>query len=281
MNNQPIDDKNIDIYKWIKIVQSVILMILGIIFIVTAWFSTTPAGSALSIGLGVVFAVYGTIDVISGYLLHRTPINEEVVFGLLMIAFSVILFYRTELLQEVFSVFLIALALGVGAVFIVYGVDRCIGKGTKKSVLFGVLSFVGAALLFTLGGVYIYYYLNDKENVEKWMIIIVGGVILVVGIVSLVMLLIKIKNTREALKEAELSKAPANNTSSEVINNDVRVLDISDLKKHNRKVHNKETAIEDSKEKDDKPSDAKPTDDDPKKDDGNGTSGTDAAPKDK
>ncbi|MFA6624761.1 MAG: hypothetical protein WCS80_03245 [Bacilli bacterium] len=237
---QPLNEKDIDIYKWIKIVQSVILMVLGVIFIATAWSSENNNSTALSIGLGVAFAVYGVIDVISGYLLHHNPMNSEGIFGLMMISISVVLFYRTELLGEILSIFLITLLYGLSIMTIVFGVDLVLGKNLPKNITKAVFVFIGSAALIAIASVYVYYVVKADAQVQKWINIIIGGVISIIGVVSLVMLLSKIKNTKEAIAVQESTVPMTPNTTTEILNKDVKVFDYEDLKKnHNKKIHDR------------------------------------------
>ncbi len=265
---QPLNEKDIDIYKWIKIVQSVILMVLGVIFIATAWSSKNNNSTALSIGLGVAFAVYGVIDVISGYLLHHNPMNSEGIFGLMMISISVVLFYRTELLGEILSIFLITLLYGLSVMTIVFGVDLVLGKNLPKNITKAVFVFIGSAALIAIASVYVYYVVKADAQVQKWINIIIGGVISIIGVVSLVMLLSKIKNTKEAIAVQESTVPMTPNTTTEILNKDVKVFDYEDLKKnHNKKIHDRRDPkdikqIEDSDdttEDDDTKTDDKPT----------------------
>ena len=274
---QPLNEKDIDIYKWIKIVQSVILMVLGVIFIATAWSSENNNSTALSIGLGVAFAVYGVIDVISGYLLHHNPMNSEGIFGLMMISISVVLFYRTELLGEILSIFLITLLYGLSIMTIVFGVDLVLGKNLPKNITKAVFVFIGSAALIAIASVYVYYVVKADAQVQKWINIIIGGVISIIGVVSLVMLLSKIKNTKEAIAVQESTVPMTPNTTTEILNKDVKVFDYEDLKKnHNKKIHDRrdpkdikqiedsdDTAEDDDTKTDDKPAekpDVKPGD---------------------
>ncbi len=274
---QPLNEKDIDIYKWIKIVQSVILMVLGVIFIATAWSSENNNSTALSIGLGVAFAVYGVIDVISGYLLHHNPMNSEGIFGLMMISISVVLFYRTELLGEILSIFLITLLYGLSIMTIVFGVDLVLGKNLPKNITKAVFVFIGSAALIAIASVYVYYVVKADAQVQKWINIIIGGVISIIGVVSLVMLLSKIKNTKEAIAVQESTVPMTPNTTTEILNKDVKVFDYEDLKKnHNKKIHDRrdpkdikqiedsdDTTEDDDTKTDDKPAekpDVKPGD---------------------
>ncbi|HIU71136.1 MAG TPA: hypothetical protein IAC60_06140 [Candidatus Enterosoma merdigallinarum] len=253
-----IDDGTINQYKWLKIAQALILIVLGLIFVLTAWLSEDGVNNALSYCLGVVFAAYGTVNIVAGYLLHRTALNSPVFIGLLAIAFSVIFFYKSELLAQILSPFLITLLIGVSILLIVNGVDKILSSNkTKKKIALekakedgkdfelikrlgnsvhqdvksAVIAFVVAALVIAMSVVYLYFYLTQKAQVEKYLVIAVGIATFILGIASMVSVLRKIRSTKDFLMEEKMKEqTPTYNDSDEVRNTDVRIIDISELK---------------------------------------------------
>lgn len=253
-----IDDGTINQYKWLKIAQALILIVLGLIFVLTAWLSEDGVNNALSYCLGVVFAAYGTVNIVAGYLLHRTALNSPVFIGLLAIAFSVIFFYKSELLAQILSPFLITLLIGVSILLVVNGVDKILSSNkTKKKIALekakedgkdfelikrlgnsvhqdvksAVIAFVVAALVIVMSVVYLYFYVTQKAQVEKYLVIAVGIATFILGIASMVSVLRKIRSTKDFLMEEKMrEQTPTYNDSDEVRNTDVRIIDISELK---------------------------------------------------
>lgn len=253
-----IDDGTINQYKWLKIAQALILIVLGLIFVLTAWLSEDGVNNALSYCLGVVFAAYGTVNIVAGYLLHRTALNSPVFIGLLAIAFSVIFFYKSDLLAQILSPFLITLLIGVSILLVVNGVDKILSSNkTKKKIALekakedgkdfelikrlgnsvhqdvksAVIAFVVAALVIAMSIVYLYFYVTQKAQVEKYLVIAVGIATFILGIASMVSVLRKIRSTKDFLMEEKMKEqTPTYNDSDEVRNTDVRIIDISELK---------------------------------------------------
>ena len=253
-----IDEGTINQYKWLKIAQALILIVLGLIFVLTAWLSEDGVNNALSYCLGVVFAAYGTVNIVAGYLLHRTALNSPVFIGLLAIAFSVIFFYKSDLLAQILSPFLITLLIGVSILLVVNGVDKILSSNkTKKKIALekakedgkdfelikrlgnsvhqdvksAVIAFVVAALVIAMSVVYLYFYLTQKAQVEKYLVIAVGIATFILGIASMVSVLRKIRSTKDFLMEEKMKEqTPTYNDSDEVRNTDVRIIDISELK---------------------------------------------------
>lgn len=258
-----IDDGTINQYKWLKIAQAIILIVLGIIFIVTGLLSKGAINNALSYCLGVVFVVYGTMNVVAGYLLHRTPVNSPVFIGLLSIAFAFTLFFVPNLIADILTPFLLTLLFSLSAMFILYGGDKILSyrkvdkkkseeeekvdekdfekikqlKLEKKKLLkTAIWSFLLAALIIALSIVYLVFELTQGKYIEQYLVLCVGILTLVFGIATLMSTLRQIKNTKDMLMEEKMkTKEPTYNDSNEVKNTDVRIIDISELKSRKRK----------------------------------------------
>ena len=67
------------------------------------------------------------------------------------------------------------------------------------------------------------------------MIVIIGALLVVLGIVCIVNMIKKVRNTKQALIDQEMNKEPTYNTSNEVVNHVVNVVDLADLKKESHK----------------------------------------------
>ena len=281
-----IDEGTINQYKWLKIAQAAILIVLGFIFIITGWLSDEGINDALSYCLGVVFAAYGTMNIVAGYLLHRTALNATICVGILAIGFAVIFFFRASLLEQILSPFLTTVLFGVGAMLIVNGVDKCLsGKKTSKAILeenakeddkdfekikqlksekkqafkSAAIVFVIAFVVISMSIVYLVFYLTQQAQVERYLVIFVGAMTFAFGIFSLTSTLKQIRNTKDMMMEEKMKEqTPTYNDSNEVKNTDVRIIDISELKSRKRKRKTlpkpKPNQIEDTEKKEEFPS---------------------------
>ncbi|MFA6829237.1 MAG: hypothetical protein WCR67_00805 [Bacilli bacterium] len=229
-------EKATEVYKWLKICQAVILFALGVIFVVCSYNSDGMIDGALSICLGIVFALYGLMELFAGYYLYRNFISQDVLFGALAIAFSVVLFSQREILESIFSIFIISVIFIYAALLIVFGVDRCVGKsGVKKNITFGVLGFIAAAVLIGCGVAYIVLRNLQNSQVDKWMTVIIGALMAVLGVVSFVTLMIKINNTKKMMRVREAEEKNNEARKTEDATREVKVVNFDDLKKESRK----------------------------------------------
>mgnify|MGYP002516854035 FL=1 len=237
-----IDPVSTAVYKWIKICQSRVLVVLGVIFFVLGRASKDGVKQeALSYSLGALFAVYGVRNLLSGYLLNRNVTNGDVLFGLRSISFSLVLFFKTSLITERFPIFLRTFFYSLSARRIVTGVDKIVGKNTAKRITHAVWNFIGAALLITLTTTYLVFYRRDNPSLFRYVLRILGVLVCLFGFASGVLLLIRVRNTKKRRKEESFAaqSTPKENRSHEVVNKDVKVISLSDLKKGGKKINNK------------------------------------------
>ncbi len=234
-------EERIGTYKWIKIGQSAILIILGILFVITAvinYKNNESVSAMLSISVGVIAAVYGALDILSGYLLNRNPYNQECLIGEMVLSLATVLFIKRDIINEVLSYFVSIFAILFALMLILHGVDLIIGKGIKKSLPKAITAFILAGLLVGAGVTYLIFYINKRETVEVFMLLVLGIVLIILGIASLAVILIKIRNTNKMIKEhqieEELQSQHQVNSEDHPTNTDVKIIDISDLRKKSK-----------------------------------------------
>lgn len=276
------DEQKVSSYQWLKIGQAIVLMVLGAVFFLTTWISKTALSSALSYAIGAVLIVYGTLEILAGYLLHRKVFNSPILIGLSAISLAIVLFVQPEILHQILSVFLIALSYGFAVMMIVASVDSfrkaslCKKEAQKESakeetdydfikkrnkekvahVKTGVIDILLALVLIGFGSTYLFFYVNERDQVERYLVMAIGIVLFLLGIVSLVSVIKKVKNTKELMMEEKLQEPIVTyNTSDVVKNTDVKVIDISELKRKrarrsipNKTAEKKEEAKEEKKE---------------------------------
>lgn len=246
MKKEQMNDSRIDVYKWIKIGQAAILMILGALFVINAWINKdneTGGTIMLSISIGIVVAVYGVLDILSGYLLYRNPYNHEVIFGEVLLTLAVILFIKMDIINEILSYFVSIFVIIMAAMFILHGIDKIVGKSVKKSKVKAILAFVLAGIMLGGGIFYLIMYVINKTVVETYMLMVVGAILFILGVASLSVLLIKVRNTKKAMKEEQIKEDHEFKPNTDhPTNTNVKIIDISDLRKHNKKNNDEESA---------------------------------------
>mgnify|MGYP000031494219 FL=1 len=229
-------------YKWIKVIQAVLMIVLGAAFILIGAIRINDEGNtsveSISYCIGTAFAAYGVISVISGYLLERSPTSKEVIMGILTASLGTTLLIKPEILTEVFPFFLIVLFYGFAAVLIAFGIDKIRGKEFSKNIPSAVLIFVISGILIALATTYIFFYKN--KELLNYILVILGLILVVFGCVSMGMLFVKVHNTNKQIKAQEIEKEQKQKVETELKNTNTKIIDISELKKKNdKKVHRK------------------------------------------
>lgn len=225
----------IQIYKWLKIVQAIILIALGVIFVAVSQGTEESSPKALSLSLGIVLTIYGIMEVTAGYLLNRSLLAQDILIGLLFISMSLVMFLRSDYVKDIVVILLMGVIFGYAVMLVIFGVDKIVGKGTKKNIVGAVFAFIGAAVMLAGGIVYIIYWKKNSGQVIRYVMMIFGAVLSILGIIDLTVFLIKLRNTRKMQIEQEIKEKERLVATETDTSHDVRVIDINELKKENRR----------------------------------------------
>ena len=229
-------------YKWIKIIQAILLMVFGGALILIATLriknTETTSGDSISYCIGIAFLAYGIINMLSGYLLERSPISKEVSMGIIFSALGIALFVNPNFILDIIPILLICIFYGFAVMIAIFGVDKVLGREVKKNIVAAVFLFILSGLMIALATTYIFFYRNT--SLLNYVLIGIGVMLFILGIASIVILLNKIKNTRMIEKEKEIKKQQEEEWIKE---KETKIIDYSDLKKQSgRKIHNKQIA---------------------------------------
>ena len=245
---QNTNNKNIKIavYKWIKIIQSLLLIVLGFTLILISAIrinkEMTTSVESISYCVGVAFFTYGIINMVSGYLLEHSPNNREVLMGIAFSSLGICFIVNPVIITNIFPILIISCAYLFSIMLIIYGVEKIIGKQVKKNIPMSVLIFICAAALIALASLYIFYY--KDTSVMNYALAALGFLLAVLGISSIVLVLIKIKNTKEVEKEEEIKRMHEAELARENQDVETKIIDISELRKRNgKKVDTREIAL--------------------------------------
>ena len=246
MQNTNNKDIKIAVYKWIKIIQSLLLIVLGFTLILISAIrinkEMTTSVESISYCVGVAFFTYGIINMVSGYLLEHSPNNREVLMGIAFSSLGIFFIVNPVIITNIFPILIISCAYLFSIMLIIYGVEKIIGKQVKKNIPMSVLIFICAAALIALASLYIFYY--KDTSVMNYALAALGFLLAVLGISSIVLVLIKIKNTKEVEKEEEIKRMHEAELARENQDVETKIIDISELRKRNgKKVYTREIAL--------------------------------------
>ena len=202
----------------------------------------TTSVESISYCVGVAFFTYGIINMVSGYLLEHSPNNREVLMGIAFSSLGICFIVNPVIITNIFPILIISCAYLFSIMLIIYGVEKIIGKQVKKNIPMSVLIFICAAALIALASLYIFYY--KDTSVMNYALAALGFLLAVLGISSIVLVLIKIKNTKEVEKEEEIKRMHEAELARENQDVETKIIDISELRKRNgKKVYTREIAL--------------------------------------
>ena len=175
------------------------------------------------------------MEVAAGYLLNRSLLAQDILIGLLFISMALVMFLRSDYVKDIVVILLMGVIFGYAVMLVVFGVDKIVGKGTKKNIVGAVFAFIGAAAMLAGGIVYIIYWKKNSGQVIRYVMMIFGAVLSVLGVIDLTVFLIKLRNTRKRQIEQEIKEKERLVATEPDTSHDVRVIDINELKKENRR----------------------------------------------
>ena len=125
MQNTNNKDIKIAVYKWIKIIQSLLLIVLGFTLILISAIrinkEMTTSVESISYCVGVAFFTYGIINMVSGYLLEHSPNNREVLMGIAFSSLGICFIVNPVIITNIFPILIISCAYLFSIMLIIYG----------------------------------------------------------------------------------------------------------------------------------------------------------------
>lgn len=219
------DSSQIKTLSWLKYLQSVLLLAVGFAFAffnLSLFDNPSEVFRGICFVLGILFAIYGTLSSISGYIVDKTPFSQNVIFGLFFISLAFIFLLKPNVIYEIATVITIAALFAFATLFTFHAFYLIFSKKKrKKKGLLITLSFFGVAFCLVL--VFLYFfadinfperYNNGIDGGERMIGIILGPSIILIGIVSFLVTVKRAKNTKilfaDSIREndAKTKKAP-------------------------------------------------------------------------
>ena len=182
-------------WSWIRVVEGILLIILGLLVAILGGIDPHGLTKALSIVIAIFLFLDGGITLF-GYVINpQKNFSLECVISALFIAFGVILCTEggQTSLGNIISTFAIAVLFSVSFAFLVKGIFTILYKGPTGWI---VLNFLIFAITLALGILSIIY---KEKHVNQIIYITLGSGILVVGVFDIIL----------AVKAIKEGKAPA------------------------------------------------------------------------
>lgn len=237
-SKKSIDDVNISVYKWLKVVQSIVLFALGLILLFTSIYTKEESsGAILGLGysIGSILTIYGLINILAGYLLFRSPFgqSQDIPSGVLSLCFAIAFFFNPTIIETILPYIIMTALIAYFVLLFIYGLDLLLWKGKRKTFK-AVFAFTLSILLLALAITYIILWNNSntKFEIQKCITIILGIILMVLGVLSLISTIKKVKNTEDLINEQQ----------------EIKLKDTDEAKKNKVKIYRKQDDTNENKE---------------------------------
>lgn len=177
-------------YKWLKLIESLVLIIVGIVF--ACFYNNAGFVQAVGYGFAVILLVYGVIEILGCLLLKRSIFSSEIILGLIIISVSVMLLvYSGKLSQnpqqfnELITWFFGILIIGYSIVLIASGIMEIIpDKAGRRKLALGICELVFAAALIALDVVLWIFGLGQEES-NPVLVLIIAIALILMGFIAI------------------------------------------------------------------------------------------------
>jgi len=193
----------------VKIVEGIVLVALGIVFL--CFFQSADFGNAIGYCIGTVVLIFGLVSILFAFLLGKGILNTSIITGSFMVALGVLLFVNPDIVTNyvalLFSVILIVYSLSI--------ITECIFAfmGKPKRTVRGIIFAIIAALLLGFGITILICYFNNADFAREFTLVIVGICFLTGGV------LLVVTSSREMIiaNKANAPKKPAKKIKKDVV----------------------------------------------------------------
>lgn len=246
--------KDVASYKWVKIIQSILLIIFGILMIVFAY--VEPLQPAMPYVAGGVLTLYGALTIGFGVIFEKGLLSLENVSGSSLIGLAIAIFVNPSLLSQVIPPFTGVVLLCFGVIF---GIEIAItAYQAKKSGIKPLSKFIiySTVCAITLGLGTTILILQYSQNPELNALIqssintIVGVILIIVGGT---LIFVYAKNPKYQTKVREVISADKRKKYTVVESRNVEIADVEE-KKSKKKITQKKVVADVESGDDDAPS---------------------------
>lgn len=172
--------KDVASYKWVKIIQSLLLIIFGAVL--CAFCNSKDIQNALGYITASIILLYGFLTIGFGMVFARGTLSAENVSGSALVALSILIYVNPNIVMDYIPTFAGVMFLAFGSIFLIEGIINSLKK--NRHVRFAVINYLSASLFIILGiTTLVLNYSSSESNQEliRMILIIIIGLILVVS----------------------------------------------------------------------------------------------------
>lgn len=186
-------------YKWVKIIQSFLLIVFGVVLCIFS--KSTDIQNALGYITASIILLYGILTIGFGLIFAKGILSIENVSGAALIALSVLIYVNPNIVMEYIPVFSGTMLCSLGCIFLVETFIAFISKRISSGILYLISTLIFCGLGITT--IVLNYSSNESNQAFiKGLLIILIGCILILG--GLIMIFYYAANPKFKINKQEI-----------------------------------------------------------------------------
>ena len=177
MSKKLLSEKDVTSYKWVKIIQSALLIIFGVVLCIFS--NSTDVQNALGYITASIILLYGALTIGFGMIFVKGILSIENVTGAALISLAVLIFVNPEIVMEYLAVFAGTMLLVFALIFIIEIVIAIVSKKTKSAMF--IIDILAAIIFLVLGILTIYFNYSSESSTLRMILIILIGITLIIA----------------------------------------------------------------------------------------------------
>ena len=177
MSKKLVSEKDVTSYKWVKIIQSGLLIVFGLVLCIFS--NSTDVQNALGYITASIVLLYGVLTIGFGMIFSKGILSIENVTGAALISLSVLIYVNPLIVLEYLGVFAGTMLLVFALIFVIEIVIALISKNSSKFLL--AMDIVAAIIFLALGTATLVFNYSSSNDTLKMILIILIGVILIIA----------------------------------------------------------------------------------------------------
>lgn len=177
MSKKLLSEKDVTSYKWVKIIQSALLIIFGVVLCIFS--NSTDVQNALGYITASIILLYGALTIGFGMIFVKGILSIENVTGAALISLAVLIFVNPEIVMEYLAVFAGTMLLVFALIFIIEIVIAIVSKTTKSAMF--IIDILAAIIFLVLGILTIYFNYSSESSTLRMILIILIGITLIIA----------------------------------------------------------------------------------------------------
>lgn len=177
MSKKLLSEKDVTSYKWVKIIQSALLIIFGVVLCIFS--NSTDVQNALGYITASIILLYGALTIGFGMIFVKGILSIENVTGAALISLAVLIFVNPEIVMEYLAVFAGTMLLVFALIFFIEIVIAIVSKTTKSAMF--IIDILATIIFLVLGILTIYFNYSSESSTLRMILIILIGITLIIA----------------------------------------------------------------------------------------------------